>query len=247
MDPISMLMMGTSLASGLTSFLGGNAQKKKAQEAAALQYQREKEARAAAEASGQAYEGKMTGYADAYDPYVQSGQTANTAYERLLQDPSSVRSLPGYNFLQEEGIGALDKSAGAKGMLKSGRGAKDLMRFSQGLADQTYGSQLDRLFRGSQAGQQAVGAQTGVLAQGSRGALDASMAGAGMGFRSAGTEPQGMVAGENAYWKGMEGLMGGINGAAGQAAGGGGLKSLMQNTSRSSSFGPAGSGTGYLY
>jgi hypothetical protein len=247
MDPISMLMAGTSLASGLTSFFGGRSAKKKAEEAARLQYEREKAAAEESRRAGLDFKTDLTGYADAYDPYVATGLQANDAYGRLLQDPSSVRSLPGYQFLQDEGIRGLDASAGAHGMLKSGRGAKDLLRFSQGLADQTYGSQLDRLFRGSQAGMQATGAQTGMLERGSRGALDASLGASRMMYGAAGTEPQGMVAGKQAELKGIEGLVGGIGSAVGQVSGPGGpLRSLMAGTSRGSSFLPT-QGTGGWY
>lgn len=249
MDPISLLMAGTSLASGLTSFFGGKSAKKKAEEAARLQYEREKAAADATRQAGVDFKTDLSGYADAYDPYVATGLQANDAYSRLLADPSSVRSLPAYGFLQDEGVRALDRSAGASGMLRSGRGAKDLLRFSTGLADQTYGSQLDRLFRGSQAGMQATGAQTGLQERGSRGAFDASTGAARLMYGAAGTEPQGMIAGQNAYNQGLQGLMGGINSAVGgMSAPGGPLRQLMAGTSRGSSFNaPVGPGTGYLY
>jgi hypothetical protein len=51
---------------------------------------------------------------------------------------------PGYQFRQDEGLKALERSAAARGGLLSGRAMKDTMRFSQGLASDEYGRSFDR-------------------------------------------------------------------------------------------------------
>lgn len=51
---------------------------------------------------------------------------------------------PGYQFRQQEGMKALERSSAARGGLFSGRAMKDTMRFSQGLASQEYGTAFDR-------------------------------------------------------------------------------------------------------
>jgi hypothetical protein len=57
---------------------------------------------------------------------------------------SDFNADPGYQFRQDEGQKALERSAAARGGLLSGRAAKDTMRFSQGLASQEYGNAFNR-------------------------------------------------------------------------------------------------------
>lgn len=52
---------------------------------------------------------------------------------------------PGYEFQRDQGIQALDRSASARGSFQSGGAMADVLDYSQGLADQSYGSWLDRL------------------------------------------------------------------------------------------------------
>ncbi len=155
---------------------------------------------------GEDYNTAYQGLGDKYDPYVQTGYAANDQYTRLLQDPSSVRSLPGYQFNLDQGTEALDRSKGARGLLNSGRSAKDLLRFGQGLADNTYGSQLDRLMRASSQGQGALQQQNATYGQGLTGRLGAQTTAYGGDYGSAGTIGQGMIAGANARAQGSQGL-----------------------------------------
>ena len=84
-----------------------------------------------------------------YQPYVNSANrlagASDEALYNLLQNPDAVRALPAYQFDQQEGRRAVDRSAAARGMDASGRTLKDLTRFGAGLADKTYGNQLSRL------------------------------------------------------------------------------------------------------
>lgn len=63
--------------------------------------------------------------------------------------PTDMASLmgmdPGYQFRQSEGAKGVERSAAARGGLFSGRAAKDLTRFNQGLASSEFGSAWNRL------------------------------------------------------------------------------------------------------
>ena len=90
-------------------------------------------------------------------------QRIQEQYEGAIQDPSRYIQSPGYAWLQEQGIGAIDRGAAARGKLDSGQNLKDLVRFNQGLASQDYGNYLGRLenlmnqyTRTSQMGQNAA-------------------------------------------------------------------------------------------
>lgn len=67
------------------------------------------------------------------------------------------KETPGYQFQLSEGQKAIDRSAAARGMALSGSAIKAHQRFSQGLANQTYGEYLNRLQALSGAGQTATG------------------------------------------------------------------------------------------
>lgn len=146
------------------------------------------------------YQGDMSGV---YNPFLQTGYGANDALSRLIADPSSVRSLPGYQFDMDEGVNALDRSAGSRGLLKSGRAAKDLMRFGTGLADKTYGDQISRLM-GVTTGVGGMGASG--TAQGLTGALGARQNASSFDFNSAPTVGQGQIAAANAKAQGTQNL-----------------------------------------
>lgn len=59
----------------------------------------------------------------------------------LLADPSKALQSPGFQFAQEQGEQAINRSAAARGGRLGGRTLKDLSRFNQGLASQTLGQQ----------------------------------------------------------------------------------------------------------
>jgi len=151
--------------------------------------------------------GKYNALASNYDPYTSTGLDFNNRLQALLQNPESIRGQPGYQFNMDEGGRALENLNAARGTLNSGRASKDVMRFSQGLADQTYGSTLDRLMNGSKMGLGAESMQTGVQAQGLGNQFDAQRSAYQGGMQSAGTVGQGIVAGANAQTAGMQNLL----------------------------------------
>jgi len=151
--------------------------------------------------------GKYNALASNYDPYTSTGLDFNNRLQTLLQNPESIRGQPGYQFNMDEGGRALQNLNAARGTLNSGRASKDVMRFSQGLADQTYGSTLDRLMNGSKMGLGAESMQTGIQAQGLGNQFDAQRSAYQGGMQSAGTVGQGIVAGANAQTAGMQNLL----------------------------------------
>lgn len=156
---------------------------------------------------GNTYADKFAGMSKAYDPYVKTGYTANTALERLLSDPSSLSSLPGYQFAQDQGVQALDRGAASRGMLNSGRASKDLLRFGTGLADQTYGNQLQRLMGLNQQGMSATGAQNATTGAGLQGQLGTRQSAYGGQMTAANTTGLGEIAAANAKSAGTQNLL----------------------------------------
>ena len=75
----------------------------------------------------------------------------------------SMMRDPGYQFRLQQGTGALDASAAARGGLGSGRHLKDLTRFGQDLASQEYQNVYNRRFNQLS---QLAGIGTGVGASG---------------------------------------------------------------------------------
>lgn len=186
-----------------------------------------------------------------YQPYIDRANTlggnSNNALNTLIQDPGSVRSLPSYQFDQQQGVQAVDRSAAARGMDQSGRTLKDLTRFGTGLADKTYGDQLSRLMginqQGFSQGMQATGAQNSAYGAGLQGQYGARQTAYGGDMTSAGTIGQGDIAAANARAAGTQNIFNtgaklvgsGIAAATGGMGGGGPLASLMSG---------AGGGTG---
>lgn len=156
---------------------------------------------------GDEYAGKFDELSQGYDPYVQTGAAGNEALMRLIQDPSSLRSLPGYQFAQDEGLQALERSAAGRSGVQSGRFNKGVMRFATGTADQTYGNQFARLLGLSQQGIGATGAQIGTQAQGLQGQLGTRQSAYGGDMTSAGTIGQGDIAAANARAAGSQNLL----------------------------------------
>jgi hypothetical protein len=151
-----------------------------------------------------------------YQPYADTGAQANTALARLMADPGSLRSLPGYQFAMDEGVQALDRGANARHMLQSGRASKDLMRFGAGLADQTFGNHWNRLLGGvTGVGMPAAAGQSA----GETGRLNAQQSVYGQLMNSAGTIGQGDIAAANARAAGTQNLFNTGANLAGKAIG----------------------------
>jgi hypothetical protein len=63
----------------------------------------------------------------------------------LVTNPSSVSSLPGYQFQMDQGTQAIQGSSAARGMLNSGNTLSALDKYGQGLASSFYQQQFNNL------------------------------------------------------------------------------------------------------
>lgn len=213
---------------GLLDSLLGNSQADAAKRAAADTFAKQTAATGAIKDYGDQYANSYSTLAKGYDPYVQTGYQSNDALNRLIADPNSVRSLPGYQFAQSEGIKGLDHSATAGGNLFSGKAAKDVERFSTNLADQTYGNQFQRLLGATQFGSGALGQQNATVGQGLQGQLATRQSAYGGDMNAAGTIGQGDIASENAKTSALQNLLGTAAFIGGSYLGGGGTSSFSK-------------------
>lgn len=107
-------------------------------------------------------------------PWLQTGQGALAQLARLygIAPPSGAAGAndnqayggfftsPGYQFRRDEGIRAVERSAAARGLLRSGAAVKSIQRFGEGLAASEYDSYASRLAQLAGLGQGAA-SQTG--------------------------------------------------------------------------------------
>lgn len=96
-----------------------------------------------------------------YDPYMKATAGAAGSYadalglngdEGYVRATESFRAGPGYDFMMNAGLDALDRRAASRGMLASGNNQIDTINYAGGLADQEYDDHLARL-----DGQQRLG------------------------------------------------------------------------------------------
>lgn len=230
---------------GFLDTLLGNTSAEASRKAAADTYAKQQAATAATRAAGDQYYTGMEGLSHAYDPWRATGGVANDAVRNLLADPSSVRSLPAYQFLLGQGTDAITRGGAATGSLFSGKTGKALEGYGINLADKTYGDQLSRLLGVSQQGLGATQAGVGTVGQGLGGQLGARTSSYGQDFNSAGTIGQGDIAAANAKTQGMQNLfnLGGSLLGMGLSGGMGGMGGL--GGSIGSLLAPKGGFTGF--
>lgn len=112
-----------------------------------------------------------------------------------VPDYSAFFKSPGYEFRQEEGIRAIDRSASARGQLMSGGTLRELARYGQGLASSEFGNYANRL--ASLAGLPPTGGSVSGAAAGAVAGSAAGIAGttlAGGQARASGIAAQGNIA-----------------------------------------------------
>lgn len=145
--------------------------------------------------AGSLYKGLGDYFTNAYGGGAQAYGDATGANgpEGFARGVSNFRADPGYGFQMDQGLQALQRTHAAAGNLNSGNADADTLKFSQGLADQSYGNYVSRLapylqLAGSgatTATQGQAGAATGLagglagLFQGEGGATNASFQGQG--------------------------------------------------------------------
>lgn len=195
---------------------------------------------------GNYYSGLYGGGAQAYGDAT--GANGAAGFGRAQ---TNFRTDPGYGFQMDQGLQGLQRTHAAAGNLSSGNADADTLKFSQGLADQSYGNYVSRLapylgLAGSGAATAAAGqagAATGLgtglnASYGAQGAgLNASYQGEGAAANAAatGVGASNAAATMNNYNVGANqlsalaaggklfgSLFGSFGGAGGAGAGGGG-------------------------
>jgi hypothetical protein len=192
---------------GFLDSLLGNDAANASKAAAADTYRKQQDASSGLKTAGDQYATSFADLAKGYQPWQATGQVANDAVRNLIADPSSVRSLPGYQFGLDQGTHAIDHSALANGNLFSGKTGKALENWGVNYADKTYGDQLSRLLGVSQQGLGATQAGINTQGTGLTGQLGARTSAYGQDFNSAGTIGQGDIAAANAKAQGSQNLL----------------------------------------
>jgi hypothetical protein len=122
----------------------------------------------------EAAKGSLNQAQDFYKPYAQRYEGGSQMYSDALglggadgnaKAMGAFQAGPGYDFQMQQGLEGLMRKRAAGGMLNSGNADADTLRFSQGLADQSWNSWLDRLMGQDQRGLATAGAQAGVAGQ----------------------------------------------------------------------------------
>jgi hypothetical protein len=98
-------------------------------------------------------------------PYRSFGASAISPLQDLLTgspgaETAALQALPGYRFALDQGLQAAQDSAAARGLGSSGAALQGAASYAAGLADSTYGAQVNRLLQAAGMGQGAA-AQTG--------------------------------------------------------------------------------------
>lgn len=125
-------------------------------------------------------EGEEEGIAGQQALIAQQTWNAQQGYQaqlqQLISNPSSVTSLPGYQFQLSEGSAAVASQMAASGFLGSGNEAEALMSYGQGLASSFYGQQTSLLASLSGLQASASTAQSGSAATGAANAATGAAA-----------------------------------------------------------------------
>lgn len=115
----------------------------------------------------------LTAGTDSLEAYLNSmGMGGEDGYQNFVDQ---FHKSPGYEFQMQQGQQAIDRSAAAKGMGKSGALTKATMRFGQGLANQEFGSYQDRLAAMAEQGLGAAGRYSDQVINAGRALGDMSM------------------------------------------------------------------------
>ncbi|MBK6865558.1 MAG: hypothetical protein IPG91_19620, partial [Ideonella sp.] len=111
-------------------------------------------------------------------PYREAGTSALAGIQALLKDPSSITTMPDYQFGFDQGSKALQNSATARGTTYSGQQAKALQRYGNDYAGTKLNESYNRLAGIAGIGQQATN-QTGAQGAGYAGQMANNITGAG--------------------------------------------------------------------
>jgi hypothetical protein len=131
-----------------------------------LQQQAQQQSLAALQQGNQQAQDAINAAIGYYEPYNEAGLNGLDMLQNALglngargntAATNAFQTSPGYQFQLDQGIGALDRSAAANGMLASGNQLAALTQYGQGLANQEYGNWTSQLGSLSQLGLSAAG------------------------------------------------------------------------------------------
>jgi hypothetical protein len=93
--------------------------------------------------AGDLYKNLLTSYGGGANAYGDAaGANGPAGFARAK---TNFQTDPGYGFQMDQGQQALNRAHAAAGNLSSGNADADTLKFSQGLADQSYGNYISRL------------------------------------------------------------------------------------------------------
>lgn len=96
-----------------------------------------------------------------FQPFIAPGVEASNRLLRVLQgDQGAFTESPGFQFIRDEALGAVDRGASAAGLLGSGTRFKALQDRASGLASTEFGNFFDRLLAASGQGRTAAAQKT---------------------------------------------------------------------------------------
>lgn len=98
------------------------------------------------------YDNALNEWRTRFAPYAGFGGNRVASWEKLLSDPSSVTSTPGYDFRLNQGREGLENSAISKGGLLSGNAMRGITQYGQDYASNEYDKALAREMAGAQFG-----------------------------------------------------------------------------------------------
>ena len=136
--------------------------------------------------------------------WANANRTGGTEYQ-------GFQATPGYEFMMDQGVGAVNALAGARGGLDSGRTRQELLTFGQGLANQEYGNYLNRLTGMAGTGFSAAGATANAATNAAAGVSNAlggignAQSAGAIGAGNAWQNAFGNLAGLSQYQKGVTG------------------------------------------
>lgn len=94
----------------------------------------------------------------AWDPLINGSQGAFTRFQNAIggngaagsdQAAADFREAPGYTYARDQALGAVQRSAAARGGLAGGNATADILKTAQGLADQSYQQYVGNLQAGA--------------------------------------------------------------------------------------------------
>lgn len=103
--------------------------------------------------------GAASGY---WQPWYDSGKSWLGEFNKWRADPNAVTSDPSYQFRLNQGIGAIENSAAARGGLLSGNTLRGVTDYAQNAASQEYNNQFARWLQQLGLGQNATNAMSGI-------------------------------------------------------------------------------------